>query len=187
MRAARTEPEKRTWSYILERSSDLFPWESRFHKAVENIFHAGFRCCSAQSIYHVFKCIHDSTTGPKVASFRGSQALGIEEPDSKGMDLMRLLLKILIGGVVLLTAAFAQEPKHAVVAKEPVTQSGASTAQVISTGSPERPAPIVQPKALPPLNPSLGEIARKARAAHAEAPKAQLVVAEDAPPKEEKE
>ncbi len=96
---------------------------------------------------------------------------------------MRLLLKVLIGGVVLLTTAFAQEPKHAVVAQEPVTQSAASTTEVvIGTGSPERPAPMVAPKALPPLNPSLGEIARKARAAHAAAPKAQVVLADDAPP-----
>jgi hypothetical protein len=43
---------------------------------------------------------------------------------------------------------------------------------------------MVQPKALPPLNPSLGEIARKARAARAVAPKAQVVMADDAPPKE---
>ena len=97
---------------------------------------------------------------------------------------MRLLLKILLGGVVLLTTAFAQEPKHAVVAQEPVTQRGASTTQMISTGPAERTAPVVLPKALPPLNPSLGEIARKARATHAEAPKAQVVVADDARPKE---
>jgi hypothetical protein len=95
---------------------------------------------------------------------------------------MKLLLKVLIGGVVLITTAFAQEPKHAVVAQEPVAQSGASTTQMITTGSAERPAPLVLPKALPPLNPSLGEIARRARAAHAVAPKAQVVVADDAPP-----
>jgi hypothetical protein len=95
---------------------------------------------------------------------------------------MRLLLKVLIGGVVLLTTAFAQEPKHAVVAQEPVTQRGASTTQMISTGSTERPAPMVPPKALPRLNPSLGEIARQARAAHAAAQKAQVVLADDAPP-----
>jgi hypothetical protein len=97
---------------------------------------------------------------------------------------MRLLLKILIGGVVLLTTAFAQEPKHAVVAQEPVTQRGASRTEMISTGSAEHPAPAVLPKALPSLNPSLGEVARKARAAHEEAPKAQVVVSDDAPAKE---
>jgi hypothetical protein len=97
---------------------------------------------------------------------------------------MKLLLKVLIGGVVLLTTAFAQEPKHAVVAQEPAAPSAASTTQMMATGTPQRPAPVVQPKALPPLNPSLGEIARKARAAHAAAPKAQVVLADDAPFKE---
>ena len=77
---------------------------------------------------------------------------------------MKLLLKVIIGSVVLLTVAFAQEPKHAVVAQEPAAPSAASTTQMIATGSPPRPAPAVEPKALPPLNPSLGEIARKARA-----------------------
>ena len=97
---------------------------------------------------------------------------------------MKLLLKVLFGGVVLLTVAFAQEPKHAVAPQEPATPNAASTTQMIATGSPQRHAPLVEPKALPPLNPSLGEIARKARAAHAAAPKAQVVVADDAPPKE---
>jgi hypothetical protein len=97
---------------------------------------------------------------------------------------MKLLLKVLIGGAVLLTVAFAQEPRHAVVALEPAAPSAASTTQIIATGSPQRPAPLVEPKALPPLNPSLGEIARKARAAHAVATKAQVAIADDAPPKE---
>jgi hypothetical protein len=95
---------------------------------------------------------------------------------------MKLLLKVLIGAVVLMATAFAQEPSHAVVAQEPAKQSAASTEQFVATGSPQRPAPAVEPKALPPLNPSLGEIARKARAAHATAPKAQMVLADDAPP-----
>jgi hypothetical protein len=95
---------------------------------------------------------------------------------------MKPLLKLLIGGVVLLTTAFAQEPTRAVVSQEPVAQSAASREQSIATGSPQRQAPMVQPKALPPLNPSLGEIARKARAAHTAAPKAQLALADDMPP-----
>jgi hypothetical protein len=97
---------------------------------------------------------------------------------------MKLLLKVLFGGVVLLTVAFAQEPTHGVVAQEPAGPSAASREQSVATGSPQRPAPAVQPKALPPLNPSLGEIARKARAVHAAAPKAQVVLADDAPPQE---
>jgi len=55
----------------------------------------------------------------------------------------------------------------------------------MATGVRHRPASMWLPKALPRLNPSLGEIARKARAAHAEATKAKLVVAEDAPPQSE--
>ena len=97
---------------------------------------------------------------------------------------MKLLLKVLIGGAVLLTVAFAQEPKHAVAPQEPVSSLAASTTQMIATADPHRPAPKIEPKALPPLNPSLGEIARQARAAHAAAAKAQVVVADDAPPKE---
>jgi hypothetical protein len=95
---------------------------------------------------------------------------------------MKLLLKLLIAGLVLLTTGFAQEPTHAVVAQEPAAPSAASREQSVATGSPQRPAPMVEPKPLPPLNPSLGEIARKARAARAAAPKAQVVLADDAPP-----
>lgn len=95
---------------------------------------------------------------------------------------MKLLFKLLIAGLVLLTAAFGQEPKRAVVANEPVAQSKNLSAQVMmATGSPQRPGPLVQPKALPPLNPSLGEIARQARAAHNAAAKAQIAPAQDAP------
>jgi hypothetical protein len=100
------------------------------------------------------------------------------------MDFMKLLLKLLISGLVLLTTAFAQEPKHAVVAQEPVAQSRILSERVImATGSPQRSAPLVQPKALPPMNPSLGEIARQARAAHTAVPKAQIVTAEATPQK----
>ena len=98
------------------------------------------------------------------------------------MDFMKLLLKVLIGGVMLIATAVAQEPAHAVAPQEPVKQSAGSSEQMIATGSTGRPAPAIEPKALPPLNPSLGEIARKARAAHAVAPKAQAVLADDVPP-----
>jgi hypothetical protein len=97
------------------------------------------------------------------------------------MGFMKLLLKVLVGGLVLLGVAFGQEPKHAVVAQEPVAQSAVSTTQMITTGSPERAAPKVLPKALPPLNPSLGEIARRARAEHLAAPKAKVTLADDRP------
>jgi hypothetical protein len=95
---------------------------------------------------------------------------------------MKTLLKLLIGGVVLLTQGWAQEPKHAIVSQDPAVQS---REQSIASGSPQRPAPVVRPKALPPLSPSLGDIARAARAAHAAAPKAQVVVADDAQPQSE--
>jgi hypothetical protein len=97
---------------------------------------------------------------------------------------MKRVLTLIIAGLVLTASAFAQEPTRAVVAKDPVAPSGVSREQVVATGSSQRTAPVVQPKALPPLNPSLGEIARRARAAHAAAPKAQVVVAEDAPPQQ---
>ena len=64
---------------------------------------------------------------------------------------MKLLLKLLIAGVVLMATGFAQELKRAAVAQEPVAQSQASTEQIIATGVRHRPAPMVQPKALPPL------------------------------------
>lgn len=95
---------------------------------------------------------------------------------------MKTLLRLLITALVLMTPGFAQEPKHAVAPQETIAETAVSRDQTIATGSPQRPAPMVQPKALPPLNPSLGEIARRARAAHAAAPKAQVVVADDAPP-----
>ncbi|MGH9549913.1 MAG: hypothetical protein ACRD3W_11080 [Terriglobales bacterium] len=100
------------------------------------------------------------------------------------MYLMKLLLKVLIGGVLLMGTGFAQELKRDARPQEPVAESQASTEQIIATGVRHRPAPVVQPKALPPLNPSLGEIARRARAAHAEAPKAKLVAADDVPPQD---
>jgi hypothetical protein len=100
------------------------------------------------------------------------------------MDLMKTLSQMLIAGLVLVTPLFAQEPKHAVVPQETIAEAKVSTDQVIATGSPQHSAPVVQPKPLPALNPSLGEIARRARAAHAEAPKAQMVVADDALPQD---
>jgi hypothetical protein len=95
---------------------------------------------------------------------------------------MKTLLKLLIGGVVLMSQGFAQEPKHAIVPQLPAVHT---TEQTIASGSPKRPAPVVEPKALPPLSVSLGDIARAERAAHSAAPKAQMIVAEDVAPKEE--
>jgi len=93
---------------------------------------------------------------------------------------MKTLSQLLIAGLVLVTPLFAQEPKRAVVPQETIAQTKVSTDQIVVTGSAQQRAPQVLPKALPPMNPSLGEIARRARAAHAEAPKALMVVADDA-------
>jgi len=95
---------------------------------------------------------------------------------------MKSPLMLLIAGLVLITPGFAQEPKHAIVPQDGSTQS---REQIVATGSPQRPAPALEPKALPPMSPSLGDIARAARASHAAAPKAQVVVAEDAVQHEE--
>lgn len=92
---------------------------------------------------------------------------------------MKTLSQLLIAGLVLVTPLFAQEPKRAVVPQETIAQTKVSTEQTIVAGSAQPGAPQVLPKALPPLNPSLGEIARRARSAHAEAPKAMMVVADD--------
>ena len=93
---------------------------------------------------------------------------------------MKSVLQLLTASLILISSGFAQEPKRAIVPQD--TTVIQSTEQTIATGSEKRPAPVIQPKALPALSPSLGEIARAARAAHASAPKAQLVVAEDAAP-----
>jgi hypothetical protein len=101
-----------------------------------------------------------------------------EYKSTKGR-FMKPVLKLLIASLVLLTQGFAQEPKKAIVPHDSgVVQS---RDQITATGSAKQPAPEVQPKALPTLSPSLGDIARAARAAHAAAPKAQVVVAEDTP------
>lgn len=90
---------------------------------------------------------------------------------------MKTSLKLFLASLVLLTQGFAQEPKQA-LAKQ-ISSGGNKTETAVSGGAPLPPAPVVQPKALPPLNPSLGEIARQARAAHSTAPKAQVVVETD--------
>jgi hypothetical protein len=97
---------------------------------------------------------------------------------------MKTLSQLMIAGLVLVTPLFAQEPKRAVVPQQTIAETKISTDQFVATGGPQQRAPQIQPKALPPMNPSLGEIARRARAAHAEAPKVQMVVADDALPED---
>jgi hypothetical protein len=97
---------------------------------------------------------------------------------------MKTLPQLVIAGLVLVSPLFAQEPKRAVVSQQTIAETKISTDQFIATGAPQQRVPQVQPKALPAMNPSLGEIARRARAAHAEAPKALMVVADDALPQD---
>jgi hypothetical protein len=91
---------------------------------------------------------------------------------------MKTLLKLFVVGLALLTRGFGQEPnpKHTGVQQEPVK---AFSEQALASGSNRGSVPVVQPKALPLLNPALGDVARKARAAHAAAPKAQMALEKD--------
>jgi hypothetical protein len=90
---------------------------------------------------------------------------------------MKTLLKLLVPLLVLLTQGFGQEPKTALIKEKPAAEH---REQTVTTGSAKEPAPKVQPKALPTLSPTLGEIARAARAAHAAAAKAEMVLDPDA-------
>lgn len=90
---------------------------------------------------------------------------------------MKTSLKVFLASLVLLTHGFGQEPKQALA--KPASTTPTKYETVVSGAAPQAAAPAVQPKALPPLNPPLGDIARQARAAHAAAPKAQMVVETD--------
>ena len=89
---------------------------------------------------------------------------------------MKTSLRVLVAGLVLLTQGFGQEPKQ-ILAKQ--VSSGENKKETIVRGAPLPSAPFVEPKALPPLNPPLGDMARQARAARAAAPKAIVVVETD--------
>lgn len=89
---------------------------------------------------------------------------------------MRTSLKMLLAGLVLITQGLGQEPKQA-LAKQ--VSSGETRKETVVIDALLPTAPVVQPKALPPLNPPLGDIARRARAARITAPKAQVVVETD--------
>jgi len=141
---------------------------------MENIFHCPSFIYGRKPIRCVFNAIAQACSGPKLALYKGS----------RGIDLMKTLSHVVITGLVMVTPLFAQEPKRAVVPQETIAETKISTDQLVATGAPQRRAPEVLPKALPPMNPTLGEIARRARAAHADAPKAQMVVADDALPQD---
>jgi hypothetical protein len=83
-------------------------------------------------------------------------------------------LKLILASLLLLTQAFGQEPKKSLAQLSPDGKT-----QIVVAGTAQAPAPAIEPKALPPLNPPLGDIARQARAAHAGAQKAQMVVETD--------
>jgi len=89
---------------------------------------------------------------------------------------MKTSLQLFLAGLVLLTQGFGQEPKQT-LAKQ--VASGQTRVETVANGTAQPVAPAVEPKALPPLNPPLGDIARQARAAHAAAQKAQMVVDSD--------
>jgi len=86
-------------------------------------------------------------------------------------------LKLILAVLVLLTAAFGQEPKQPLVRQ--VSSTGGSTPTMVN-GAAQQAAPVIEPKALPALNPPLGDIARQGRMAHVDAQKAEMVVESDA-------
>ncbi len=89
---------------------------------------------------------------------------------------MKTCLQLLLAGLILVIPGLAQEPKQPLVRQ---VTAGNATTETVASGSAQPAAPAVQPKALPALNPPLGDIARQARAAHAAAQKAEMVVDTD--------
>lgn len=88
---------------------------------------------------------------------------------------MNSSLKLLLAILMLASSGLCQEPKKAL---DKQTPTGEAKMQIVN-GAPKPAAPSVEPKALPPLNPPLGDIARQARAARAAAPKVEVVVETD--------
>jgi hypothetical protein len=91
---------------------------------------------------------------------------------------MKTFLKFLAPGLVLLAQGFAQElnQEQTGIKRERISVASQPT---VSNGSRERHIPLLQPETLPVLSPPLGDVARKARAARAMAPKAQVVLEKD--------
>jgi hypothetical protein len=89
---------------------------------------------------------------------------------------MKTSWKLLLATLVLVSCAFAQEPKQALARQ---ASSGESKKEIVVSGAPLPAAPALEPKALPAMNPPLGDIARLAREAHNAAPKALMVVETD--------
>jgi hypothetical protein len=91
--------------------------------------------------------------------------------------IMKTSLKLLLASMALLSLAYGQEPTQALTKQ--VSSAQAAKDVVVVSGVPQTAAPVIEPKALPPMNPPLGDIARLARASHAAAPKALVVVETD--------
>jgi hypothetical protein len=87
---------------------------------------------------------------------------------------MKTALQLVMASMLLMGSAFAQEPQKLLTSKAPQ-----SSGQTMAIGSAPLVAQAEQPKPLPPVYPSLGEIARQARIAHFAAPKSEKVVETD--------
>jgi hypothetical protein len=91
---------------------------------------------------------------------------------------MKTFLRFVVPVLVLLAHGFAQEPnhEHTGIKREQISVASEPT---VSSSSRERYPPFLQPETLPVLNPPLGDVARKARAVRATAPKAEVVLEKD--------
>jgi len=85
----------------------------------------------------------------------------------RSVDLWNLILVAALA--LMASAAHGQEPRTQIKPADPVS---AASHDVTVMGSDYSDKPIVQPTPLPPLKVSLGEYARRVRAAHQAAPKA---------------
>lgn len=87
-------------------------------------------------------------------------------------------LTVLVVAFALLPMAFGQEPnrKRMGIRQEALRPP---SEQIFTQGFLHKPAPLLQPKALPVLNPPMGDIARQARITHAATLKAEMVFEED--------
>ena len=87
---------------------------------------------------------------------------------------MKTSILLLLATLVLVTYSVGQEPK----ALDKQTPTGDAKMHTVTGSKPD--TIVLEPKPLPPMNPPLGDIARQARAAHAAAAKAEVIVDTDA-------
>jgi hypothetical protein len=100
--------------------------------------------------------------------------------DSRSVDLWNLILVAALA--ILASAAHAQEPRTPIKPADPVSAASHDVA-VLSADCVDK--PVVQPTPLPRLDFSLGEYARRIRAAHNYVPKAATYRVNDDAPIEE--